>query len=343
MALWFDIVSPVLATAYARLTMQEYEQQNGTLARYLPNVAVDGNYVEFWTDGDQLVREADYRAFNAPPEIGSGPAGQKQVITLPAISRNEPIDEKTQMALRRLPDDRVQKSIFAAIRRNVWATCDTNERARGMVIDAGAVVVSARNFSINDNFGRNAALNVNAGAAGYWSDATVDRLTQLMTWSDLYATHNQGRRPARMLLGREAWAAFAKGDQFATLLGNGATVPPTRDAVVGQISQNGLPTPDFYDRSTRAGRVLSPKKIYLLPEAGATESDEASPLGATYYGETLTALAEGFDLEPAETPGIVVGVYKEDRIPYTVEVMSDAITEPVAHNANAAMAIQVLA
>ena len=57
----------------------------------------------------------------------------------------------------------------------------------------------------------------------------------------------------------------------------------------------------------------------------------------------MTALAEGFDLEPAETPGIVVGVYKEDRIPYTVEVMSDAITEPVAHNANAAMAIQVLA
>ena len=75
MALWSDIVNPVLATAYARLTMQEYEQQNGTLARYLPNVAVDGNYVEFWTDGDQLVREADYRAFNAPPEIGSGPGG----------------------------------------------------------------------------------------------------------------------------------------------------------------------------------------------------------------------------------------------------------------------------
>ena len=259
MPLWIDIIDPVEATAIARVTQAEYEAQWGTLARYLPNVNVDGNYVEFFVDGDQLVAEADYRAFNAPPEIGSGPGFESRMIKLPAISRNEPIDEKTQLALRRLPDDRVRKSVIAAIRRNVQATCDRNERARGMVIENGSVVVSTGNFAINDNFGRNAALNVNAGAAGYWSDATVDRLGQLATWADLYATHNQGRRPARMLMGREVWAAFSKGNQFATLLGNGATVPTTRDAVVGRIGENGLPTPDFYDRSTRAGRVLSPK------------------------------------------------------------------------------------
>ena len=57
----------------------------------------------------------------------------------------------------------------------------------------------------------------------------------------------------------------------------------------------------------------------------------------------MTAAADGYSLESAEQPGIVVGVYKEDRIPWTVEAQSDACTLPVAHNANASMAIQVLA
>ena len=39
---------------------------------------------------------------------------------------------------------------------------------------------------------------------------------------------------------------------------------------------------------------------------------------------------------------MVVGVYREDRIPYTVEVMADAVTLPVARDANRAMAVKVL-
>ena len=38
----------------------------------------------------------------------------------------------------------------------------------------------------------------------------------------------------------------------------------------------------------------------------------------------------------------MVGVYREDRIPYEVEVMADAITLPVARDANKAMAVKVL-
>lgn len=342
MPLWTDIVDPVEATAVARVSLAEYELQWGSLARYLPNVPTGGNYVEFFVDGDQLVDEARYRAYNAPPETTGGGGGGSKLIKLPAMSGNEPIDEKTQLALKNLPDDRIRKSILAAIRRRVFATADRNERTRGVLIETGNVTVVQGNFTINDVFGRDAALTVNAGAGNYWTDAAVDRLAQLNTWVDLYSSKNNGRRPGSILIDPTLFNAFARGNQFATLLANGATRPGLQEEVRALAASAGLPPFDLYGRSTKSGKVLSVKKIYLLPEPGPVESDEAGYLGATYYGESLMADADGFEGIDGE-PGMVVGVYKEDRIPFTVEVQSDAITEPVAHNANGSMAIQVLA
>jgi hypothetical protein len=61
-----------------------------------------------------------------------------------------------------------------------------------------------------------------------------------------------------------------------------------------------------------------------------------------YREDTLTAEAPGYEGVAGAEPGMVVGIYREDRIPWTVEAMSDAITQPVAHNANGSMAVQVL-
>ena len=342
MPLWTDIIDPVQATAIARVSLEEYELQWGSLARYLPNVPTTGQYVEFYVDGAALVEPARYRAFNAPPEIGGGGGGEVKVIKLPAISRNEPIDEKTQLALKNLSEDRIRKTLEAAIRRAVAATADRNEITRGVLIDTGNVTVVQGNFTINDVFGRDAGLSISAGTGNRWADASVDRLTQLNTWCEVYASKNQGRRPGRLLMDQAVMNQLAIGNQFATVLANGATRPGAQSDVTAYLTEQGLPPIDIYGRSTKLGRVLNPKKVYLLPEPVDPMGEEPSYLGATYYGDTLTAEAPGYEGVAGAEPGMVVGIYREDRIPWTVEAMSDAITQPVAHNANGSMAVQVL-
>lgn len=342
MALWTDIISPVDATGIARAEQYLYEQQWGTLARYLPNVFVESDHIKFLVGTNGLVDEAFYRAFNAAPEIGNSAVPQSKTIDLPAISRNEPIDERTQKELRRLSDDQVRKSIVSAIRRTVQAISDRQERTRGGLIDSGSVIVNQWNYQINDNFGRDAALTVVAGVGNYWADPAVDRLAQLTTWRDVYASKNNGAEPGSILMSRTAYSAFAAGNQFRTQLVNGASRPGLQGDVFGGVDAAGLPPIDLYNRSTKSGKVLPANKIYFLPTPTNPDDQDGTDLGATFWGQTVTAEAPEFAIEPGEQAGIVVGVYREDRVPYTVEVMGDSIGEPVARNANASMSIQVL-
>jgi hypothetical protein len=219
--LWTDLINPVEATAIARDEQYLIEQsRGGSLARFLPNVTVGSDHVKFFPGVSSLVDAARYRAFNAPPEIGKGQGVVAKTIDLPAISRNEPIDEMTQKELARLSDDRIAKSIEAAIKRNTQAISMRQELTRGIAIDQGKVAVDLDNYWINDDFGRDASLSVSAGTGAWWADATVDRLTALSTWQDLYASFNNGANPGRLVFGsRAAYNAFAAGNQFKTLVG----------------------------------------------------------------------------------------------------------------------------
>ena len=70
MPLWTDIITPVEATGIARDEQYVIEQERGgTLARYLPNVFEDSDYVKFQVGSTGLVDVARYRAFNAPPGL----------------------------------------------------------------------------------------------------------------------------------------------------------------------------------------------------------------------------------------------------------------------------------
>jgi hypothetical protein len=349
MPLWTDLIDPVEATGIARDEQYVIEQQKGgTLARFLPNVVVDSDHVKFFPSSTGLVDAARYRAFNAPPEIGKGQGAKSATIDLPPISRNEPIDELTQKELARLSDDRVRKSIESAIRRNVQAISMRQEWARGKTIDAGALVVDEENYWINDVFGRDASLSVSAGAGNWWADAAVDRLTQLTTWQDLWATFNNGGTPGRMVFGsRAAYNAFAAGNQFKTLVGASASRPPLATEVQAYVASAGLPDYEIYDRSVSIEgtltKVLNPKKVYLLPEPVDPNTEDGSLLGATYWGRTVSAGFDSWGIEPDEQPGIVCGVFREESVGSSIEVQGDSIGEPVLANPNASMAIQVLA
>lgn len=347
MPLWADLIDPVEATGIARDEQYLVEQQKGgTLARFLPNVFVDSDHVKFFPGSTGLVDAARYRAFNAPPEIGKGQAVKSSTIDLPSIARNEPIDEMTQKELARLSDDRVKKSIESAIRRNVQAISMRQELSRGLVIDAGALVVDVDNFWINDVFGRDAALTVSAGAGNWWNDPAVDRLTQLNTWSDLYASFNNDTRPGRIVAGsRAAYNAFVAGSQFRTVVGT-AYRPALASEVEAYVSSAGLAPVEIYARSVSVAGVLTPvlnpKKIYLLPDPVNPNDENGSILGATYWGRTVSAGYASWGIEPDEQPGIVCGIFREESVGNSIEVQGDSIGEPVLANPNASMAIQVL-
>jgi len=345
MPLWTDLIDAVEATGIARDEQYLIEQQKGgTLARYLPNVFVDSTYVEFFPGVSGLVDVARYRAFNAPPEVGKGASVSRKTITLPPISRTEPIDEMTQSQLARLSDDRVRKSIEAAIRRNVQAISMRQELTRGILIEQGKVVVDTDNFWINDDFGRNAALTVTA--ASLWSTAGVDRLTALNSWVTTYASYNNGATPGKIVMGASAWAAFSSGSQFSTVLAGGATRPGSKAEITAYVEAQGLPPIEVYDRSVSVEgvttKVLSSNKIYLLPAPVDPMDENGSLLGATYWGRTVSAGFESWSIEPDEQPGIVCGVFREESVGSAIEVQGDSLGEPVAVNANASMTVTVV-
>ncbi|RNL66248.1 hypothetical protein EFK50_01070 [Nocardioides marmoriginsengisoli] len=349
MPLWTDLIDPVEATGIARDEQYLVEQsRGGTLARFLPNVFVDSDHVKFFPGQTGLVDAARYRAFNARPEIGKGQVPQAKTIDLPSIARSEPIDEITQKELARLSDDRVKKSIESAIRRNVQAISMRQELTRGIAIDQGKVVVDADNFWILDDFGRNVALSIAAGAGQWWSDPAIDRLAAVNTWIDVYRSFNNDEAPGRVVFGsRAAYNAYAAGNQFKTLVGASASRPPLTSEVQSYSDGAGIPEYEVYERTYQvegvATRVLDPKKIYFLPEPTDVENEEGTILGATYWGKTVSSGFASWGIEPDEQPGIVCGVFKDEKVGSSVEVEGDSIGEPVLANPNASMAIQVLA
>ena len=347
MPLWTDLIDPVEATGIARDEQYLVEQRRGgTLARFLPNVFVDSDHVKVFPGATGLVDAARYRSFNARPEVGKGQNVVSKTIDLPSIARTEPIDEITQKELARLSDDRIRKSIEAAIRRNVQAISMRQEATRGIAIDQGKVVVDNDNFWINDDFGRDGSLTVSAGTGNWWADTSVDRLAALNTWIDLYRSFNNDEAPGRLLFGsRAAYNAYAAGQQFRTNVGS-VYRPPQANEVQSYSDGAGVPPYEVYERTVSIEgtptKVLNPKKVYLLPEPVDPDNEDGSLLGATYWGKTVSAGFESWGIDPDEQPGIVTGIFREEKVGASVEAEADSIGEPLMANPNASMAIQVL-
>jgi hypothetical protein len=237
--------------------------------------------------------------------------------------------------------------MIAAIERTVdivvRAVVNRIEAVRGTVLQTGKATVSTDTFSVEDDYGRAAGHTTTAGSL--WSTSSVDRMAYLQTITDLYRDTN-GEDAGVMLMSTRVFRALASGDQFQTQLLNGGARAATRDEVLGVVSAAGLPNIVLYDRSYLNGstktKVIADDRILLLPEPVDPMDGEGSQLGATFWGQTLTASSPGFDLADDEQPGLVVGVYRNEKPPVLAEVISDAIAWPVLANPNLSLAAKVL-
>ena len=343
MALWTDVIDPATLTGYARESLAAYEARKGTLARWLPNREVPDVVVRFVAGQNGLVEAAKFRAFDAEPEVGRTAPGKRITLELPAVGQNIPISEYQQLRLRNSSDEAVMQSILSTTDAVVRAVADAIERLRGIVLATGRATIAQDNFTSDDDFGRPAGHTVAAGTV--WADDSVSRLADLEAWIDTYRD-STGEDPGSMVMSTRVFRALASGDEFKTQLLNGGSRPATEADVQAIIAGAGLPPIIRFDRRVNVGgvstKVLADDRLLLLPAPVDPNDGEGSALGATFWGQTLTSTELAWGIEDAEQPGIVTGVYRNEKPPVIAEVISDAIALPVLSNAALSFSADVL-
>ncbi len=347
--LWTDIIDPAELSGYARASMADYERRRGTLARWLPNRDVADIVVRFVKGATGLIPVARFRAYDAEPEVGRRRQGQRVTLELPALGQNLPVTEYEQLRLRgSMSDGQALVTIQNTTDQVVRAVADGMERLRGIVLATGKATINQVNFQSDDDFGRPASHQL--VAASLWTTAGVSRLTYLETIVDVYRDAT-GEDPGAMVGSNRVLRALAAGDEFQTQLLNGGARPATEQQVQDTISGSGLPPFFRYDRRVSIEgpdgkdltvRAFPDNLIMLVPAPVETDDWQGTDLGATYWGRTLTSTDPDWGIEDAEQPGIVAGVFRNEKPPMGIEVISDAIGEPVLANADRSLVAQVL-
>lgn len=339
MALWTDIIDPADLTGYVRESLAAIEARKGSLARYLPNREVADIQVRFVAGSKGLALEASFRAYDAEPKIGKKAPARRVILELPAIGQNIPVSEYDQLRNRGAADEQILDAILDVANQVAQAISDRMERLRGIVLSTGTATIPE--LATADSFGRSAGHTVTA-AALWGSASSVSRLADLQTWSDVYEATN-GVAPGSILVSRQVFRVMAQGDEFKTNLVGGGSRPATAAQVNDVIEGAGLAPIEVYTRRTATGLVLPAKELLLLPEPVDSTAWEQTQLGATYWGQTLTSSEANWGIAETEQPGVVVGVYRNEKPPMIAEVISDAIGMPVLANADLSLKATVLA
>lgn len=347
MALWTDIVEPAELSGYARAALADIEATRGSLARFLPYREVADVVVRFVVGATGLVEAAQFRAFDAEPEVGRGPSGKRVTLELPALGQELPVSEYQQLRARNASDDAIRAQLFDYTGRAARAVSESLERLRGIVLATGKATINPANFGgkfqSDDDFGRSAGHTVTAASA--WSGTTVDILGDMQSWSDTYLLAN-GVLPGCYLASTRVVRAMAKNDQFKTALVSGSSRPATLADINATLGGNGLPEIITYDRRVSIGgtatKVIPDDRFLLLPPPVAIDDWEGTELGATFLGQTLTSMDPAYGISDEEQPGIVVGAYRNEKPPMIAQIISDAIGMPVLANADLSFAADVL-
>jgi hypothetical protein len=348
MPLWTDIIDPGDLTGYARRSLAEYEASRGSLARWLPNRQINDIAARFVQGSTGLVDVANFRAFDAEPEVGKAPSGKRITVEMPAVGQNIPVSEYNQLRLRGA--DAADDAVLVAISRTAdtvaRAVSDAVERLRGIVLNTGKATITQNGYTfMDDDFGRSGSHSVTAGAS--WATASTDALGHLTTWFDTYVATN-GEEPGAILASTRVLRLMGALTQFATQLSNGASRPATVSDVQATVQAAGLPPIYAYDRRVSVGgvstKVLPDDKLFFLPAPVDPDDDQGTQLGATGWGQTLTSTHPDYDLAGAglDLPGLVVGAYRGEKPPMIAEVVSDAIALPFLANPDLSFAADVV-
>lgn len=343
--LWTDIIDPATLTGYARAALADYEARKGTLARYLPNRDVADIVVRFVKGQTGLIPVAKFRAYDAEPEIGKRQGGKRVTLELPALGQNIPVSEYEQLRLRggTVDEDLALVTIQNTTNQVVRAVADAIERLRGIVLSTGKATIDEDNYQSDDDFARPEEHQLIADDD--WENTAVSRLEYLQSLVDIFED-TTGEAPGSILMPKRVFRSLSSGDEFQLQLVNGGARRPSDADVKAIVVGSDLPPIEVYDRRVSVDgvttRVLPDDTLLLLPAPVDPDDWEGTDLGATFWGRTLTSTDGEWAIDDAEQPGIVAGVYRNEKPPMGIEVISDAIGLPVLANAEKSLAAQVL-
>ncbi|NEW49339.1 major capsid protein E [Nocardia cyriacigeorgica] len=337
MALWTDLLTPAELTGYARASLEAYEQQKGTLARWLPNRTVPDIVVRLVVGQDGLVPTAEYRSYDAETPIGDLPGGQRKTVELPPLGRKFRIGEYEQLRIRANSDEQMVLALERVTDRAVKAVANRVEIARGQAIETAALSISENGFVQTGTWARNAGHT--ATAPILWStSATAKPLDDLLAFRATYVD-TTGEEPGAIALSSRVVAALQRTAEFRALAATVAGTPSivSAEAVQQVLAAHSLPPIHIYDRKVNVAgtptKVLSDNKIFMLPAPVDPTDAEGTDLGGTYWGETLESSEPGWGIAESDRPGIVIGATKTDD-PIAAWIRSAAIALPVLANAD---------
>jgi len=327
--LWPELIEPQELTEYARMQLSEVEKAKGNLANWLPNRLVNDTVVRWRQNDNGLVSLAAFRGWDNEPEIGPKRGGKRHKIEMEPIARSVPVSELDQIRARNTNDESLREMILGAVDDLVNAIADTAEAARGKVLVSAKF--EAPEIGVEDDYNRRADHDITLASGKQWTDAKVSRLDLLQEWHDMYEETN-GFTPGCILMSRRVFRLLSTGEEFKTNLIGGGSRPATQEQVNEIIESAGLAPIHVYTRRTSAGLVLPDNKLLLLPAPVESSNYLGTKLGATLWGQTLTAQDPAYSLADSEQPGLVVGVYRNETPPLITRTIADAAFQPVLFN-----------
>lgn len=332
-----DFATPVELTGAARASLSDYEQANGSLAQFLPNITSESRVARFSIAATGLPETADYRSWDAESSIGFGAEGDGAGIAeLPPLSQKLRISEI----------DNVDSSVSSAPdwKRNIAATkaaeaaravADRVELARGEALQNGRIVIDDRGFKSTVDFGR--PVELTATADTLLSEEGADLFEILEAAVSTFEDANGGYAPSTAIVSRQILSfALKSAPVISTVNGQGSTATRVSiDALNATLAENGLPTLAVYNRRVNKGgslvRVLDESKITLVHEDA----------GRTVFGPTAEANEPSYGLAAQDRPGVVVGAYKTND-PIAIWVKAAATALPILSSGTRTMSLKVL-
>lgn len=347
--LYDEFVTPAELTGYGRAELEDLNENQFTLSRWLPNQQINDLRYRLESGPVGLLDVADYRAYNAEPTFGRREGIRAIEGSLPPLGRQMTLNEYDQLILRNAEQE-VRDLLLRDAARIANTMGRRMEVARAQAIFDARVDLAENGLSLTVDFDRDPSMEPTPAAL--WDTAGAEILDELISWCDAYEELN-GARPGALLTSERVVRVMLRNPQIlGAIRGDDSTARVRRSDLDDLLSDETLPPIYTYSgnatfadangvRATR--RIVADHRVALLPAPGGSSTTEGGQLGATLWGTTIEAQLPDYGVEPGEEAGIVVASFVERKTPVRVDTIGAGIALPVAVDANLSLVADILA
>jgi hypothetical protein len=141
MLLTSNYVYPAEVTGYVREALADFNINQFTLSRWLPNEFIDDIEYRVAAGGTGLADAATYRAYDAESPIGRSQPLSSLIGELPPISLKKRSGEYDRLRMRKVTDQRIRDALFNDARKLTRDIAARVEVARGQTLVTGTTPI----------------------------------------------------------------------------------------------------------------------------------------------------------------------------------------------------------